>query len=204
MKADRFHLRDSRKLLVIRALIFIAPISICLAQPAPAPVPPPSLDAPSNLMPSRRQPVIVAPDESNPFSQKVAPSAQMVFQEVETEETRIRNIINDMPFAGLAEGEESRRALIGSLALSEGDEVPPILPVQAERLVVLRVTDEEIELGFLERNGKVGARTFTRRFSLAPQVRYLLPSEATTVTPRIPGAPMQGRIIPPPDDATQE
>lgn len=198
MKAPQLHS------VILVGVVVAGSLAELPAQPAPPPAPPPSLDAPTALLPSRRQPVIVSPEETNPFSQKVAPSAQMVFEEVETEEVRIRNIINDMPFAGLAEDGDSRRALIGSLALGEGDEVPPILPVQAERVVVVRVTGEEIEFGFLERNGKLGARTFTRRFSLAPQIRYLLPSEAVTVTPRIPGAPMQGRIIPSPDDANQK
>ncbi|GAB4175665.1 MAG: hypothetical protein Fur0032_15510 [Terrimicrobiaceae bacterium] len=204
MKAARLPTRSLWFTAFYGLVLPLALLSPAPAQPAPPPGPPPSLDAPSTLMPSQRQPVLVGPEETNPFSQKVAPSTNLIFQEVETEEVRIRNIFGDMPFAGLAVGENSRRALIGPLALEEGDEVPRILPMQAERLVVLRVTDEEIELGFLERDGKVQGRTFTRRFSLAPQVRYLLPSEAPTVTPRIPGAPMQGRIIPSPDDATQE
>lgn len=173
------------------------------AQPAPPAAenePPPITRPPASLLPTNRQPVIVSPEEPNPFAKRAGTRQRLQLEQAETEEIRIKNLIAEMPIGGISGEGEEFRILIGSLMVEVGDEVPALVPAQSERLIVTHLTPQVIGFAFLEQDGKPGNRTFLRGYSLKPRVRYLLPSEAPTSAERPTGPELNGLIIPPPHE----
>ncbi|MCX7869857.1 MAG: hypothetical protein N2322_07895 [Terrimicrobiaceae bacterium] len=130
------------------------------------------------LRPGNRAAVVVAPEERNPFAQKVQPVRPAQFEMLDTEESRLRAILANLPVGGVSAGGQSPAVLMGSLRLAVGQELPKLLPNQAERIRVVSVDENVVVFGFLETNGEVGDRTLVRSISLAPEVRYKLPSQS--------------------------
>ncbi len=129
-------------------------------------------------MPEDKQPVEVGAEERNPFGKRVVKTAEPVIQNAETEETKIRGVIEKLPFEGFTHGAAGTKALIGSFVLAEGSMVPPVLQDQTERLTVLLVTPTDLELGFIEKDGSTGARKIVRKLDLQPTVRFKLGGQA--------------------------
>ena len=113
----------------------------------------PDLDR-SALEPGRRKPTDVKPGERNPFG---APAVQQpeeeeeVKIEVETEEMKLRRIIQNMRVTGLSGQPGAYRALLGPLHISKGEPLPPLFPDQTEKLWIEDITDTRVVIRFVER-----------------------------------------------------
>jgi len=126
-------------------------------------------------LPEDKKPTEVRADERNPFGKRIVKTAEPAVVETETEETKIRAVIDKLPLEGITEGFSDTKALLGSFVLAVGKPVPPVLADQSERLVVLSVTPNELQLGFIEKDGTSETRKIVRKLDLQPTVRFKLP-----------------------------
>ncbi len=130
-------------------------------------------------LPSGRQSVIVESGERNPFGiREVTTTTDFGIVQGETEESRLRSAIARFSVNGTtvsAYGTPS--VILGPLTISEGSELPQLLPSQFERVVVNKISDGEIIFGFLERDGTSARRSFSVQYSLTPKVRFALPTD---------------------------
>lgn len=147
----------------------------------------------SDLLPEDKVPEQVQDAERNPFARRGPATATTVVEDRESEESRIRRAFERMNVSGTSTGEGQEGVLIGILRLREGMDVPAVIPNQTERLRVESVSNERVELVFLENEGVEQNRKITLRFSLKPQIRYLLGSQIPPV-PEI--SPLEGRFPP--------
>jgi hypothetical protein len=126
--------------------------------------------SPVGLLPQDKSPVVVEANERNPFGKKTAPVAAAA-KEV-TEESKIRGVLKELPVAGFTESTNGLTVMLGPVVIQAGRTLRPIIPNQTEILQVLVVEPEEMELAFVEKNGKVGTRRFKLPIKKAPEVRF--------------------------------
>ena len=129
--------------------------------------------------PETRRSVIVESNERNPFGKietKIA-APDLGAPQPATEESRLRATILRMPVRGHSISDSNSSVILGNLALSAGDELPSLFPGQMERIVVKEITPDKLTFGFLERDGSSDLRAFSVNFSVAPRIRYALPSD---------------------------
>lgn len=138
--------------------------------------------SPVGLLPDDKVSVVVADGERNPFG-KLSAKAEVT---VDNEEARIRAVIDHLPMAGVIESRSGKRVMLGFLVLEEGKILPPVVSNQKERVQVVTISEEKIEMGFLEPDGQVGSR---RILLLSPS---LSPAVHFRVAP--PAGPKQGTL----------
>lgn len=124
--------------------------------------------SPVGLLPDDKVAIVVAEGERNPFG-KTSPKAEAA---VDNEEARIRSFIDHLPMAGVIESRSGKRILLGSHMLEEGKILPPMVSNQKEKIQVVSISEDKIELAFLESNGEVGSRRIVVQGSLAPEVNF--------------------------------
>lgn len=142
---------------------------------------------PIGLLPGEKVPVAVAPDERNPFGRRTPKVAEAPVESTETEESQIRGVLERLVVTGITHGKGGARVLLGSLALQEGRELPPVISGQSEKLRVLSLQDGRIEIGFVERDGTAETRRISLSADLTPTVRFALGSK----NPKPPESPSQ-------------
>ncbi len=129
-------------------------------------------------LPTGRKSVVVAADERNPFGIKQFAKTDFGIVQGETEESRLRSLIARLPVRGVTVSQEGKTTVaLGPLSLTEGQEIAPLLSSQFERIVVNQITDQEVILGFLERDGSSKTRAFSIQYNVTPKVRFALPSD---------------------------
>lgn len=126
--------------------------------------------SPVGLLPDDKVSIVVAEGERNPFG-KTSPKAEAAAA-LDNEEVRIRSVIDHLPMAGVIESRTGKRVLLGSLILEEGKTLPPVVAGQKERVQVVSISEEKIELVFLESNGEAGSRRIMVWPSLATEVHF--------------------------------
>ncbi len=124
--------------------------------------------SPVGLLPDDKVSIVVADGERNPFG-KTSPKAATA---LDNEEGRIRAVIDHLPMAGVIESRSGKRVLLGFLVLEEGKTLPPVVAGQKERVQVVTISEEKIELAFLEPNGEAGSRRIVVWPSLSPDVHF--------------------------------
>lgn len=129
------------------------------------------------MLPTGRHVERILPEEKNPFGQKVQVKEEALVVEEETEETRLRKLLGDIPIRGVVQSGDACVMMLGPMTLREGIILPNLLPRQTERVKVLKITETEAIFGFVDRDGRADVRTLPRRVDLAPEVRYLIPSK---------------------------
>lgn len=131
--------------------------------------------SPVGLLPEDKVPFTLEGNERNPFG-KIGPKAATAV--VENEESRIRAIVENLPVGGIIEGRTGRKVLLGSLVVEEGRVLPPVISRQTEKLQVLSVTPEKVEIAFLESDGTPGLRRIVVGLNIAPSVQFRVPKPA--------------------------
>jgi len=131
------------------------------------------------MLPTEKRSVEVPEDERNPFGRRGSRTPSVVVQETETEESRIRGALFGMQITGFVESTSGNKALLGSLILGEGRLLPPVIERQTERLQVVSVEPEMIEIGFLDKDGNVDGRVISIPVRVRPDVRYILGTQRT-------------------------
>jgi hypothetical protein len=128
--------------------------------------------SPVGLLPEERVAVEVSDTEKSPFGTKAVTIGQQP-KNTENEESWIRLVFERLPVSGVVQAESGRKVLLGSLAIEEGKELPPVIPRQQERLRVLAITDERAEIGFVEEDGS-SHRKIIVPLDVAPDVQFRL------------------------------
>lgn len=137
----------------------------------------PDLDR-SGLLPELRQPEKVEDEERNPFGVAAKVFEQFVGPAEVSEQQRLQQVLSNLRVSGVSVSGNSRRVLLGSLAVGEGDELPPLFAGQVEKLVVKSITDRGVVLRFVENQQSKSERTIGLSFNLSPRVDSLLVGEA--------------------------
>ncbi|HRJ70676.1 MAG TPA: hypothetical protein PLS03_00545 [Terrimicrobiaceae bacterium] len=138
----------------------------------------PARGAEIGLRPDDKKPVPVAADERNPFG-RIAPKApEAVAVEVESEESKIRAMVSGLPVSGYTEGNGQKKVLMGPYVLDPGKDLPQLIRGQTETVRVVSVDEDKVELGFVEKDGKIAGRTMVLKIDIAPVVRFRLGGDA--------------------------
>jgi hypothetical protein len=132
--------------------------------------------SPVGLLPEDKTPVVLAEKERNPFGKNI-PKAEKAA--VVNEESRIRAIIENLPVAGVMDGRSGKKVLLGSLVLEEGRALPPVISRQTEKLRVVAVADDKVEVAFLESDGNPGLRKIVVELKMTPQVQFRVATPTT-------------------------
>lgn len=147
-------------------------------------------------MPGEKQPVLLPNDEKSPFRgiETRPATADGALIGGESEESRLRAAFLRLPVRGVAIGDNGNAsAVVGSMSLSVGDELPSLFPNQVERVVVLEISESQMTLGFVEHDGSTDKRSIKKVFNVAPRVRFALPTDVDAV--RNSGGPLPLRGV---------
>lgn len=174
-------------------LVFAAVNSFVIAQ-EPPPEPPPVIRDADLLLPSARRSVLVQPAERNPFGHmQIQAPTDFGMPAGDTEEGRLRAMILQMPVRGVAAGRQGASTVfLGPLAIAEGQDLPPLMPSQLERIFVREISADKIIFAFRDRAGSTSDRAFSRMFDLKPRVRYVLPGDVQDSAAAGRSAPLRG------------
>ncbi len=138
-----------------------------------------SFAAAPELLPDGRQTVDVRAGERNPFTQQAAPEqGATASSESASEEARLRRIIRAVKIGGVSGGNGQFRILLGSLILSPGETLPPIIRNQSEMLRVLSVDESSLTLAFVERDPSADPRKIVLPVGMKPEVSQFMFGEA--------------------------
>ena len=117
----------------------------------------------------------------NPFAERKKTVAARPSEQVETEESKLRTFFDKQKITGLMKFGDKYIVSLGRLALEPGQIVPPIIPNQTHILRVIKVTDSELGLGWVE-DATLGlapavGRKIQKKINLRPEVASLIVSE---------------------------
>jgi len=129
-----------------------------------------------NFLPGQRRAFAVRADERNPFADRVPEmKPREVENEGETEDDRLRVIFSELNVSGISRGPRGLRVLMGDLILEKGRAVPPLLENQTARLMVTDVSENELEVNWLNREtGEVTQKKLLIAYDLSPTVGFVL------------------------------
>ncbi len=132
------------------------------------------------LLPESKVMIKLEPDEPNPFSfAKKAPAAKTAqpTEDAEGEAGAIQGVLQKMAVSGYTESGVGRSVLLDRMRVQAGDYLPPVIPKQTESVRVEAIYPDRVEFAFeekVDKKGKKMDRTFMVRYSLKPEVRYML------------------------------
>jgi hypothetical protein len=113
----------------------------------------------------------------NPFAERKKVNQNKPTEQVETEESRLRAFFDKEKVNGIFKLGGRNSVTLGRLSLEEGQILRPIIPNQTQILRVIKVTDEELEIGWVE-DATPGLepsvpRKIRKRINLQPEVKAL-------------------------------
>ena len=127
------------------------------------------------ILPEEKTPEVVGAEENNPFEATAKSEGD---SEADTEETRVRDILLQLPVVGGASGPAGRRVMLGGIRLVEGAMVPALLPDQQVALRVKSITPTAIELVWVDKKPTgLPPKVLIIPTDVSPKVRYRLPAE---------------------------
>lgn len=135
----------------------------------------PALAAPGNyvgMLPGEKVAIQVEDDERNPFGQRIVQVAEAAPKDAGAEESDIRAIVEGLTVKGVTKSGARVQVFLGSFALEEGKFMPQLIAGQTEKLKVLAVNEEKMELGFVEKDGSAESRKIVLPLNFTPSVRY--------------------------------
>ena len=136
-------------------------------------------------LPDERKAIPVTEGERNPFGKKITKITAEMPADTESEESRIRSHVAQVGVYGFRSAPEGNKALLGSYLITEGLSVPPFFANQTETLRVNKISEKEVELGFVEQDGTHASRLISLSFDLRPTVRYKLTPTGQTTDPAV-------------------
>lgn len=148
--------------------------------------------SPVGILPEDKAPVVVAESERNPFGKKPV-KLETVEEDVEDEESKIRNVIEKLPISGVMQGRTGTKVLLGTLVVEEGRMLPPVIPRQQEKIKVMSVSAEKVELAFVEPSGETGLRKVMITLDVRPKIQFRLNKPAQEA-PEVEEKPFDGVI----------
>lgn len=119
-------------------------------------------------LPSEKTPDLLTTRERNPFIRRENKAAE-VLVETESEESKLRALLQTMTVTGVIRGEGGAKALLQNMILKEGIALPPLFPGQVEQLVVASIGDRQIELHFVEADANAKPRKILIPIEMRPR-----------------------------------
>ncbi len=134
-------------------------------------------DAPSTIgiLPEQKTPTLISESERNPFGNR-AKKEEVAVYDKESEESQIRRIFTKLQVNGMSEARNGfQRVLVGDMILEKGKKVPQLIAGQSETLIVSDITDEQIELSWVdEATMRLDGRKLLIPIALDPTVEFVL------------------------------
>ncbi len=114
----------------------------------------------------------------NPFAERKKAAPNKPVEQVETEESKLRAFFDKEKVNGIMKFGDKHIVSLGRLSLEEGQIIRPIIPNQTQILRVIKVTDAELEIGWVE-DATIGLepvvpRKIQKKINLRPEVRALV------------------------------
>lgn len=126
------------------------------------------------ILPDEKTPELVKPEENNPFETMIDASAA---REGSTEENQVRDLLLAMPVGGASSGSAGIRVMLGGMRLQAGMDVPPVIPDQQVLLRVKAITNNAIELVWVEKKPTgLPPKMLVIPMDASPKVRYRMPA----------------------------
>ncbi len=127
------------------------------------------------IRPEQKTPTLISESERNPFGNRTKKQAVAVYDK-ESEESQIRRIFTKLKVNGMSSAKDGfQRILLGDMILEKGKKVPQLIAGQSETLIVSDVTDEQIELSWVdEATMRLDGRKLLIPIALDPSVEFVL------------------------------
>lgn len=131
------------------------------------------------IMPEEKTAEPVKSTERNPFGKSAEDIQAATNGKGTTEENNIRNHMEKLKIVGVAPGPKGLRVMLGNMLLETDGIVPPVIADQTMRLRVSRISEQSIELAWVEKKPTgMPASTLVLPVDLRPYVRYKLPGQS--------------------------
>lgn len=127
------------------------------------------------VLPEQKTPTLISESERNPFGTRTKKEAVAVYDK-ESEESQIRRIFTKLEVNGMSEARNGfQRVLLGDMILEKGKKVPQLVDLQSETLIVSDITDEQIELSWVDEvTMRLDGRKLIIPIALDPTVEFVL------------------------------
>ncbi len=130
---------------------------------------------PIEMRPSEKRPLLLKESERNPYARRSVHRETENQRGENVEELQIREQLSNLSVTGSSYGQNGLRILLGDIILEKGRVVPQLIPDQTEHLQVIRVTKENILLGWLDiETHELTGKTVQISYDLSPSVSYAL------------------------------
>lgn len=149
------------------------------------------------ILPEEKIPESIKPTENNPFSK----SAGKEEDESSSEENAVRDLLLQLHISGVSnDASGNRRLMLGPMKLERGMVVPPVLPDQAVHLRVNAISEEALELVWIEKkNTGLPPRPLIIPFNVKPTIRTRLAGFANQQPGSAPRVGIINPGLPPPE-----
>ncbi|MCB1235219.1 MAG: hypothetical protein KDM91_09125 [Verrucomicrobiae bacterium] len=130
------------------------------------------------MRPTDKRALSLNTEERNPYARR-SPELELTNNKgADSEENRIRAFFQGLSIGGVSRGVNGLRVLVGDIILEKGRTVRPVLEDQTEELVVTQITDQEVELGWVDlETGELTGKRLSLGFDLTPGVAQMLPGQ---------------------------
>lgn len=148
------------------------------------------------LLPHQKQGKVLEPKERNPFAEQVRVEAAGEVKDANSEESKIRAVLMTMKVTGVTRAGDGRlKGMLGRFVLEEDRELSQIIPNQTDILKVTKVTDEQVEITWVDVEGSEQPRKHVIELDMEAKVGVMLPS---------PGGETDGQLLSPIDPRAAE
>ena len=135
---------------------------------------------PIEMRPSEKRPLLLKENERNPYARRSVHRETENQRGENVEELQIRERLSNLSVTGSSYGQNGLRLLLGDIILEKGQVVPQLIPDQTEHLQVIRVTKENVLLGWLDiETHELTGKTVQISYDLSPSVSYALQGQGS-------------------------
>ncbi len=139
------------------------------------------------MLPHQKRGNEVDANERNPFAHRVEIAQATTEEDTNSEEAKIRAVLNGLIPTGITNGRNGLKAQVGGLILEMGRPVPQLIPNQTDRLRVTKVSAKSVEITWIDEEGAEEPRKHVIDLnSLKPTVETILPGSSEEGTRKHP------------------
>ena len=113
--------------------------------------------------------------ERNPFAIRAKEEQIISGADSQTEEAKIRSVLDKMHVSGVAKGAHGYKVQLGGVILVEGRKIPKLINEQTDDLIVTKITPSMIEITWAGDEKADEPRQLTIAVDLEPKVGIVLP-----------------------------
>ena len=150
------------------------------------------------MLPHQKRGTEVDANERNPFAHRVEIVKTEAKRDTNSEEAKIRAVLNGLRVVGITNGKNGLKAQVGSLILEVGRAVPQLIPNQTDRLRVTKVSAKSVEIKWIDEEGAEEPRKHVIDLDLTPRINTALAGsseEGKRMFPIIPHGHLEGILV---------